>query len=71
MINIIVDNNQLEIEGKKYHSFNVKENLLEAIDVIFKQCLYSGETICLEYRDYKGFYHLKGKYYFPRGGHHE
>ena len=47
MIDITVDNNEVEVEQKKYHSFNDKNELARLIEDIVNKCLYSGESITL------------------------
>ena len=47
MIDIIVGNNQVTIEGKNYHSFNEIANLASMLTDIVERCLYSGESIIL------------------------
>ncbi len=47
MINITVGNNEVEIEGTKYHSFNDKDILAAMVRDIIERCLYSGESLIL------------------------
>jgi hypothetical protein len=47
MIAIRVSNNQVEIDDRVYHSFNVRENLGKMLEDILKTCLYAEESIVL------------------------
>ncbi len=53
MIEIVTSNNEVEVEGKKYHSFNDKTELTKLIVEIIDKVEYSGESIELweEYYD--------------------
>lgn len=47
MIDILVSNNEVSIENKLFHSFNVKENLASMLEETIEKCLYSGESVIL------------------------
>jgi hypothetical protein len=47
MIDITVDNNEIYVENKLYHSFNDKENLVIALVDLIDKVKYSGESISL------------------------
>lgn len=47
MIDITVDNNEVEVDMRKYHSFNDRQALAKMLDDVIRQAKYSGETITL------------------------
>jgi hypothetical protein len=47
MIDIVVRNNEVFVDGRLYHSFNERENLTLLLSKVIESCLYSGESIIL------------------------
>lgn len=47
MIDITIDNNEVRVENKVYHSFNDREALVALIADIVEKTRYSGETVSL------------------------
>ena len=47
MIDITVDNNSVEVEGKIHRDFNNRDELVNLLTDVIERTKYSGETISL------------------------